>query len=140
CSRYPFLSPLSPYTTLFRSLVQLQGGHAEVEQDRADGFDAEVGQQLWQLVIDGVDDVDALGEGGQSPGGDVDGLLVAVDADEVDIVEGAEHGFGMAAHAQGAVDDHGGQSGRSRGLDADADEFDHTLEEHRYVLCCHAWV
>ena len=87
-----------------------------------------------------MDDVDAAGEGGQTFGGDVDGLQVAVDADEVDIVEGREHRLGVPTHPQGAVDDDWGESGLPCGFDSDADEFDHARQEHRYVLSCHSWV
>ncbi|GAA1881065.1 hypothetical protein GCM10009715_29330 [Paeniglutamicibacter psychrophenolicus] len=65
-----------------------------------------------------MDKVRAVREGLQPGTGEGQGLLVTVKADQVDIREALEQGFGVATHPQGAVNDHGTAPCGDSGFDA----------------------
>ncbi len=69
--------------------------------------EAEVLQDFGDFVVDGVDQVDPVGEGREPLPRQGQCFLVAVDADQVQVREALQHGLGVAAHAQGGVDDDG---------------------------------
>ena len=67
---------------------------------------AEAVEHLGKLVVDGMDECDTLTEAFQSASGQVQGLGVAVDADQDGVRTAGQDGLGMTAHAQGSVDMH----------------------------------
>ena len=83
--------------------VDLQAGQPEIEQDRVGVGVAEVVEHLGKLVVDGMDECDTLTEAFQSASGQVQGLGVAVDADQDGVRTAGQDGLGMTAHAQGPV-------------------------------------
>ncbi len=85
-------------------LVELQGRDAEVVEAGVDVGDAGLGERPRHLVVDGVDEGRATGEAVEPLGGEREGLLVTVDADEVRLRAGLEDGLRVATHAQGAVE------------------------------------
>ncbi len=107
-------------------LVELHGGDAEVEQHALYARDAESGQYLGQLVVDGVHQGGPLAEGGEPLAGQAQGLLVPVQGDQAGLGELLEEGLAVAAEAERAVDDD--RSGR---LEGGGQHVQAPLEHHR---------
>ena len=66
----------------------------------------EVGDDVLDVVVDGVDRAEPVAEARQPLRRERQGLAVAVDADDGALREALEHALGVAAHAERAVDVH----------------------------------
>ncbi|CAM5381650.1 hypothetical protein SRIMM317S_02577 [Streptomyces rimosus subsp. rimosus] len=86
-------------------LVQLHGGDAEVEQDTLDARDAEAGQDLRQLVVDGVHEGGAVPVGGQALPRQLQRGRVPVEGDQAGGRERGEQRLAVPSEAERAVDD-----------------------------------
>ena len=95
--------------------VELHRGDAQVEQDRVDLVEPEVGEDVGDLVVDRVDPGEAVAEGAQPLAREPEGVRVAVDADHAGGRHPRQHRLGVAAEAEGGVDEHGVRRGRARG-------------------------
>ncbi len=111
-------------------LVELQGRHAEVEQHGLHGVQSQVGEDVGQLVVDGVHQVHALAEGLQSLTGQGQGLAVAVDADQLGVRARPQQRLGVATHTERAVDEHRARLGQRR-----REQLDDPGEHDRLVPC-----
>ena len=95
-----------------------------------------LGDHLADPVVDGVHQLDPIGQPrlGQPALGDAQGLRVAVDADDPQPGVRGQQGEGVAAHAEGGVDEHdipgSGSGGR---LDGGGQQFVHPAHQHRHV-------
>jgi hypothetical protein len=87
--------------------VELERGDPEVEQHPVDAVDPEVVEDLGEGVIDGVDDRDPVAVRSQPMIGPSQRLGVAVDADQPDVGMAGQQCGGVAAEAEGRVDDNG---------------------------------
>src|SRR5690606_17163029 len=115
-----------------RGLVELYRGHPEVEQDAGDPGDPESLERLGEPVVDGVREVRPLHEARQALAGEGERVPVAVDADEPGAVEGPEHRLGVAAEAEGRVDDDG-----AGGRECGGEQLEASLEQDGNVEFVH---
>ena len=75
-------------------------------------------------VVDRVDEVHAVGERLEPLPGDAQGVLVAVEADQVDAGEPLQEGLGVAAHPERRVDEH-----RTVALEGGGEQLDAAVEQ-----------
>ncbi len=109
-------------------VVQLQRGHAEVEEHAVDPRMAEVGEHRGHRVVDGVDEVDP-GAVRREPGAAaLQRLGIAVEADQDQPGMAGQQRLGVPAEAEGGVD----HDGRTL-LDRRGEECEHAVEQHRDV-------
>ncbi len=99
--------------------VELEGGDTEVEEHRVDGREAEVVEDVGDLVVDGVHAGEAGPVLGQPLAGEREGLGVAVDADDPGERAALEDRLGVAAEAERRVDEHGTLVVQRRGQEGD---------------------
>jgi hypothetical protein len=109
--------------------VELQRRDAEVEQDPVDRRVPEPGEHLGQLVVDGVLEVDPVGEPGQPDPRVGQGLGVPVQADQHRVRVRLEHRLGVPAEAERRVDVDGTAIPTQRG----GQQLETPLEQHRHV-------
>ena len=83
--------------------IQLQGGHADIQQRAVHLVPLQFLQGFGEPAVAAVEKMRPPAERGQTRTGQVQSLLVAVQAAEFAPGRGGQHGGGMAAHAQGAV-------------------------------------
>ena len=86
-------------------LIELGGAHAEVEEDRREAADAERVEGLGQVGEATASDPRTVAERRNGNGGSVDRQLIPVDADEVEVAMGGEHGSGVPPATDGRVED-----------------------------------
>jgi hypothetical protein len=89
---------------------------------------AEVGEHLGDLVVHRVHEGHPLGVRREPLAAAVQGVGVAVDADDPRLGEPLQHRLAVAAEAEGGVDEHGTRLRERR-----RDEGDDPVEEHRDV-------
>ncbi len=114
--------------------VQLHRRHPEVEQDAVDGGDSEIVEHCGDLVVDGVNGIEAVAvAGGRHPlarqgqrGG------VTVDTDDVQPRVPLEHQDGVAGQPEGGVDEDGVVAAERR-----VEQGRDPIGQHRYVLVDH---
>ncbi len=94
---------------------------------------AEVLQDVGDFVVDGVDQVGPAGEGLQPLPGQGQRFLVAVDADQVQVREALEHGFGVSAHAQRGIDGHRGFAALAGCFESGRQQIDAPVLEDRHM-------
>ncbi len=82
--------------------IQLEGGDAEVDEDAADLLEGNV--EIGQVLEIGLEERDPLGVGSESFPGDLEGLPVAVQADQAGPGILFEEDQGVTGQPQGAVD------------------------------------
>ena len=83
--------------------IQLQGGHADIQQRAVHLVPLQFLQGFGEPAVAAVEKMRPPAERGQTRTGQIQSLLVAVQAAEFAPGRGGQHGGGMAAHAQGAV-------------------------------------
>ena len=81
--------------------------------------------RVGDAVVDRVHERDAVAERREPLPRDPQGVLVAVEADEVDAGEALEERLGVAAHAEGGVDEDGAVA-----LEGGREQLDAAVEEH----------
>ncbi len=109
--------------------VELHRGDAEVEQDAGHSIGGVLGGDLADLVVDGMHADESIPEAGESGAGELEGTGVAVDADEPGVGEAAEHRFGVAAEAEGSIDQDRDDAGGCDVLDAGRQQLERALEQ-----------
>ena len=108
--------------------VELERGDAEVEQDAVCDTVGVLGDDVGDLVVDGVDTEEAVTEAGQPLTGERQGLLVAVDPDHPGGRAPLQDRLGVATHPERAVDAHRTLRGQRR-----CEEVDDAVPQHRNV-------
>ncbi len=108
--------------------VELHGGDAEVEEDAVGVGEAEVGEHVGDRVVGRVHGGEPVAVRREALPRQAERLGVAVDPDDPGQLEPAEHGLGVAAEAEGRVDQHGALVAERR-----RQEGDDPVEEHRDV-------
>ncbi|BCJ51061.1 hypothetical protein Asp14428_25360 [Actinoplanes sp. NBRC 14428] len=88
----------------------------------------EVGEDRRELVVHGVDQVDAAGEALEPVPGVRQRLRVPVESDEDDLRMPLEHRLGVPAEAQREVDVH-----RCGPVEGGSEQLEAALEQHRHV-------
>lgn len=109
--------------------VELQRGDAEVEQDPVDGRIAQPVEHLGQLVVDGVLQVDPVGEAGQPHPSVVERLGVPVQAHQDGLRMRLQDRLGMAGQTQCRVDVHGAPAAAQCG----GQQLETPLKQHRHM-------
>ena len=94
----------APFTTSAR-LVELERGDAEVEQDAHRGALGVLREDGRDVVVDGVDALEAVTEAGEPLPREGERLLVAVEPDDARGGAGLEQRLGVAAHPERRVDE-----------------------------------
>ena len=123
--------------------VELHRGDAEVEEHRVDRVEAEVVEDVGQLVVDRVHAGEPVAEAGQPLAGQVEGRGVAVDADHPGQLAAGQHRLGVAAQAEGRVDHDRAlvvEGRRQEGHDPVEEDGDVGGGGHRRQPCCPRWV
>ena len=121
--------------------VELHRGDAEVEEDGVDGIEAELVEDLGQLVVDRVHGREPLAEAGQPLPGQVECGRVAVDADDPGQLAAGQHRLGVAAQTEGGVDHDRAlvlEGGRQQGHDPVEEDGDVGGGLHGQP-CCPRW-
>ena len=108
--------------------VELHGGDAEVEEHRVDRVEAEIVEHVGDLVVDRVHAGEAGAVRREPLPRQRERLGVAVDADHPGELAALQHGLGVAAQAEGRVDEHGAVMVERR-----RQEGDDPVEEDRDV-------
>jgi hypothetical protein len=108
--------------------VELQRRHPQVEQDPLDGGQPQLRDDLADAVVHGVHQVRAVGERGEAPPGQGQGVGVAVETDEGEPRVLGQQRRRVAAETQRRVHQRRGTSGE-RGRE----EFGDAGQEHRDV-------
>ena len=108
--------------------VDLEAGQPKVHHHSVGAGQPELFEHLGDLVVGGVDQGGPPRHSGavQAFPGELEGLRIAIDADEVSVGRRLEHGCGMAAHAERRV-----HVDRARLLQRRSEELDGSVEEDR---------
>ena len=93
-----------------------------------DFVDAEFVEPFVELVVNSVDEVDAVAEAFEAASGEGNRVSVAVEGDELRVGARLKHGLRVTAHAESAVDEDAAGLTERRG-----EEFDTAVPEDRSV-------
>jgi hypothetical protein len=115
------------------TLIELEGGNAEVHQDPVHLGNAEVSQDVFDFVIDGVDKVGARFKGRQPFTSQGKGFFITVDADQVQVGEALQHGLGVATHAERGINGHGGFTAASGRFESGRQQIDAPVPKDRHM-------
>src|SRR5690606_26051776 len=134
--------PLGPVAEAPLGAVELRRADAQVEERAARARPSEarqhLGEDLAQTVEAGAADDDALAEAGEPLAGGRDGVGVLVEAEDRQVRVGVEERLGVAAAAEGGVDDDARGHGREQ-LDDEVDHHGAVVEAAHSFRSLAAW-
>lgn len=94
---------------------------------------AKIPEDIRDLIVNSVDQVGPVREALQTLPGEGQRLFVAIDPDQVEVRKPLEQGFGVAAHSQGCVDDHGRLAPLACSFNSRGQQIDAPVLEDRYM-------
>jgi hypothetical protein len=89
-------------------------GDAEIREDARDGRMRSRGEDFWEPAVVGMEQADALSEGLQPRGGQLEGFGVAIESKQCDIAGSGQDGLGVSAEAHRGIHEEAASLGTER--------------------------